>query len=129
MSIKSWDVKNANRSHKGSGSVTIYDLSDGSTLLKLEDFQVTNGPNLRVILSLNANPESSSEALEAGFIEMSKLKGTIGNQSYPLPAGNDMVTFNSVVLLQAFPSRVRRGPSELGRFGSSAFDIEIASAI
>ena len=108
---------------------TIYDLPDGSTLLRLEDFQVTNGPDLRVILSPNANPESSSEVLEAGFIEMSKLKGNIGKESYPLPAGNDMVTFNSVVLLQAFPSRVRRGPSELGRFGSSAFDIEITSAI
>ena len=73
--------------------VTIYDLPDGSTLLRLEDFQVTNGPDLRVILSPNANPESSSEVLEAGFIEMSKLKGNMGNQSYPLPAVNDMVTF------------------------------------
>ena len=93
MSIKSGDVRDADRSHKGSGSVTIYDLSDGSTLLRLEDFQVTNGPDLRVILSPNANPESSSEVLEAGFIEMSKLKGNMGNQSYPLPAVNDMVTF------------------------------------
>ena len=90
---------------------------------------MTSEPDLRVILSPNANPESSSEVFEAGFIEVSKLKGNNGNQSYPLPVGNDMVTFNSVVLLQAFPSRVRRGPSELGRFGSSAFDIEITSAI
>ncbi|MCD5398866.1 MAG: DM13 domain-containing protein [Dehalococcoidia bacterium] len=29
---------------------------------------------------------------------MSKLKGDIGNQSYPLPAGIDMLTFNSVVI-------------------------------
>ncbi len=59
---------------------------------------MTNGPDLRVILSPNANPESSSEVLEAGFIEMSKLKGNMGKESYPLPAGNDMVTFNSVVI-------------------------------
>ena len=26
------------------------------------------------------------------------MKGDIGNQSYPLPVGNDMVTFNSVVI-------------------------------
>ena len=80
VSIKSGDFRDADRSHKGSGSVTIYDLPDGSTLLRLEDFQVTNGPDLRVILSPNANPESSSEVLEAGFIEVSKLKGNIGNQ-------------------------------------------------
>ena len=59
---------------------------------------MTNEPDLRVILSPNANPESSSEVLEAGFIEVSKLKGNNGNQSYPLPARNDMVTFNSVVI-------------------------------
>ena len=58
---------------------------------------MTNGPDLRVILSPNANPESSSEVLEAGFIEMSKLKGNIGKESYPLPAGIDMSAFNSVV--------------------------------
>ncbi|HIM91716.1 MAG TPA: hypothetical protein EYM52_13465 [Dehalococcoidia bacterium] len=98
VSIKSGDVRDDDRSHKGSGSVTIYDLPDGSTLLRSEDFPVTNGPDLRVILSPNANPESSSEVLEAGFIEMSKLKGNIGKESYPLPAGNDMVTFNSVVI-------------------------------
>ena len=59
---------------------------------------MTSEPDLRVILSPNANPESSSEVLEAGFIEVSKLKGNNGNQSYPLPVGNDMVTFNSVVI-------------------------------
>ncbi len=59
---------------------------------------MTSEPDLRVILSPNANPESSSEVFEAGFIEVSKLKGNNGNQSYPLPVGNDMVTFNSVVI-------------------------------
>ena len=29
---------------------------------------------------------------------MSKLKGDIGNQRFPLPAGIDMLTFNSVVI-------------------------------
>jgi hypothetical protein len=98
VSIKTGDFRDADRSHKVSASVTLYDLPDGSTLLRLEDFQVTNVPDLHVILSPNANPESSSEVLEAGFIEVSKLKGNSGNQSYPLPAGNDMLTFNSVVI-------------------------------
>ena len=74
-------------------------------------------------------PRAALRSLRLASFEMSKLKGNMGNQSYPLPAGNDMVTFNSMVLLQAFPSRVRRGPSELGRLGSNAFDIEITSAI
>ena len=62
---------------------TIYDLPDGSILLRLEDFQVTNGPDLHVILSPNANPESSPEVLEVGFIEMSKLKGNMGQGELP----------------------------------------------
>ncbi|MDP6453535.1 MAG: DM13 domain-containing protein [SAR202 cluster bacterium] len=95
---RSGEFTDADRFHKGSGDGTIYTLSDGSTLLRLEDFRVTNGPDLRVILSPNPNPQNSSEVLEDGYIEVGKLKGNIGNQNYPLPAGIDPLTFNSVVI-------------------------------
>ena len=30
--------------HQGSGSATVYELADGTRVLRLEDFEVTNGP-------------------------------------------------------------------------------------
>jgi hypothetical protein len=96
--LRAGEFMDADRFHKGSGDGTIYGLPDGSTLLRLEDFRVTNGPDLRVILSPNPNPQNSSEVLEDGYIEVGKLKGNIGNQNYPLPAGIDPLTFNSIVI-------------------------------
>ena len=96
--LKSGEFTGADRFHKGSGVGTIYTQSDGSALLRLEDFRVTNGPDLRVILSPHPNPETSSEVLEDGYIEVGKLKGNIGNQNYALPAGTDPSIFNSVVI-------------------------------
>src|SRR3989344_4973396 len=40
--------------HKGSGKALILEDSAGSKILRLEDFNVTNGPDLHVYLSPNA---------------------------------------------------------------------------
>ena len=42
--------------HKGSGTATIYRTGDGSLLLRLENLDVTNGPDLRVLLSYSSRP-------------------------------------------------------------------------
>lgn len=41
----------ADEFHQGSGTVTVYQAADGSLLLRLEDFRVTNGPDLHVLLA------------------------------------------------------------------------------
>ena len=88
----------ADRFHKGRGSATIYLLEDGTHVLRLEDFEVTNGPDLRVILSPHAGPEGRSDVTAAGYVELGKLKGNLGNQNYPIDAGVDVSAFNSVVI-------------------------------
>ncbi len=84
--------------HKGSGWAKIYRLPDGSHVLRLEDFRVTNGPDLRVILSPHPNPTGRGDVTATGYLELAKLKGNVGNQNYPLPEGIDPGAFNSVVI-------------------------------
>ena len=96
--VKAGTFRDADRSHKGSGSATIYRLDDGSHVLRLEDFQVTNGPDLRVILSPHADPQSRGEVTAEGYVELGKLKGNIGNQNYPIDAGVDVSAMSSVVI-------------------------------
>ena len=96
--LKSGEFRDGDRFHKGSGQALIYDLPDGSQVLRFEDLEVTNGPDLRVILTTVADPESSEDVHAAGYVELDKLKGNVGNQNYPIPAGADVDSFKSVVI-------------------------------
>ncbi len=84
--------------HRGSGSATIYQLADGSYVLRFEDFRVTNGPALYVLLSPHPSPEGSGDATAEGYIELGRLKGNIGPQNYFFPEGAAPDDFNSVVI-------------------------------
>ena len=96
--VKMGTFRDADRFHKGSGSVTIYRLEDGSHVLRLEELEVTNGPDLRVILSPHPDPQGRGDVTAAGYVELGKLKGNIGNQNYPIDAGVDVSALNSVVI-------------------------------
>ena len=85
--IKRGDFRDADDFHKGSGTATIYRLDDGSHLLRFENFRVTNGPDLRVLLSSAPDVRSRDDLDQAGYVELDKLKGNIGSQNYPIPDG------------------------------------------
>ena len=85
--------------HKGSGTATIYNLgADEQRILRLEDFQVTNGPDLRVLLANAANPESHGDLADAGYVELGKLKGNVGSQNYEISADVSLDDVKSVVI-------------------------------
>ena len=85
------------RVHKGAGTATIYRLEDGASVLRLSDFRVTNGPDLRVIISTHPNP-ASSDQVHQGFVDLGALKGNVGDQNYRLPAQVDGAQFRSVII-------------------------------
>ncbi len=88
----------ADRFHQGSGEATIYRAPDGSHLLRLENFQVTNGPELHVILSPSPSPESRDDVHQPGYLDLGSLKGNVGNQNYEIPADVDVSALSSVVI-------------------------------
>ena len=90
--------KDADSFHKGSGNATIYELFDETRVLRLEDFSVTNGPDLRVLLVAHADPKTSDDVTGSAYIELDRLKGNKGNQNYELPAGTDVSAYGSVVI-------------------------------
>ena len=84
--------------HKGEGIATILDLDGTNRVLRLENFSVTNGPDLRVYLSSHPNPSKSSEVTGGASIELAKLKGNKGNQNYEVPDNVNIDDFSSVVI-------------------------------
>ncbi len=98
VKVKTGSFTDADRFHKGSGSATIYRGPDGSHLLRFEDFKVTNGPALKVILSPHPNARNSAEVHLEGYVHLGDLKGNIGNQNYVLPSDLDISTIGSVVI-------------------------------
>jgi len=88
--------KDADSFHKGSGRAAIYQLPDGSHVLRLEEFSVTNGPDLRVLLAGHPAPTSSAEL--GDYLELGPLKGNMGNQNYAIPANTDLSQFKSIVI-------------------------------
>ena len=77
IAIASGQFEDYDNFHQGSGKATIYVLDDGSHVLRLEDFEVTNGPDLHVLLVPSDNPDDMT-----GSVDLGSLKGNIGNQNY-----------------------------------------------
>ncbi len=90
-------LKDADSSHRGSGGVTIYRLSKDTHLVRLEDIKVTYGPGLHVLLASHPAPAGPAD-LKGGYLDLGALKGNIGSQNYPIPAGTDVSIFKSVVI-------------------------------
>ncbi len=88
----------ADRAHKGSGTVSVVTRADGITELQFTMFEVTNGPDLEVWLSAHPDPTSSNDVKGAEWLSLGQLKGNIGDQAYTVPAGTDLSAYPSVVI-------------------------------
>lgn len=102
--LSSGTFQGADSFHQGSGSTGVYRLADGSHILRFEDFAVTNGPDLRVLLAKNRNPRES--------VELAPLKGNRGNQNYTVPSDVNVSDYNSVIIY-CKPFRVVFATAEL----------------
>jgi hypothetical protein len=85
--------RDADAFHKGSGTAKVFVLENRHALLRLEDFSVTNGPNLHVYLV-----KGKAGNVENGFLDLGTLKGNKGNQNYEIPDGIDLKPYKSVVI-------------------------------
>lgn len=83
--------------HEGSGSVRVLRLEPYKDhIVRFENLDVLNGPDLHVYLSTGLNIESKKDL--AQFVDLGKLKGNQGNQNYVIPDNIDLSKYNSVVV-------------------------------
>jgi Electron transfer DM13 len=73
--------------HSGTGDAGIFRNPDGSYVLRFENFDIENGPDLEVYLV----PGAGRTSLDPGSVHLGALKGNVGNQTYDLPRGTDLV--------------------------------------
>ncbi len=67
-----------------SGKATVFN-TNGVYTLQLENMSVSNGPDLHVYLSKEQQP--------LNFIDLGKLKSTMGNQLYPVTGMPDLTQY------------------------------------
>ncbi|MCM2579492.1 DM13 domain-containing protein [Streptomyces meridianus] len=85
------------RGHPGSGTTRVLRLQNGSRVLRLEQLNVENGPDLRVRLT-EAGPRASDDSYRHDYVDLGALKGNLGNQNYGVPAGVRLDRFRAVVI-------------------------------
>ena len=90
------EVAGADSFHQGSGSATVFQQGE-QRVLRLEEFSVTNGPDLHVILTKHPSPASRDDVGE-DYIDLGSLKGNMGNQNYEIPADVDLSEYQGVVI-------------------------------
>lgn len=84
--------------HPGMGTATVYQLSDSSRVLRFENFEVLNGPQLHVWL-VPPDPVPDTVGREIpGYFDLGPLKGNIGDQNYELPDELILEDYGSVVI-------------------------------
>jgi len=86
--------------HDGTGDAGIFQNPDGSLVLRFENFDIDNGPDLEVYLVPGADQTSPAD----GSIHLGELKGNIGDQNYELPPGTELApgAYTALVWCEAF---------------------------
>ena len=81
--------------HMASGQVKVLQIPDETQILRFENLDVTNGPDLYVYLATDTTAKD--------FVSLGRLKGNMGNQNYPIPENIDFEKYNKVLIwCQAF---------------------------
>jgi hypothetical protein len=78
------------------GNATLGKTSDGRVLLRFENLNSANGPDLHVYLSRQVSPATTQQVMDG--VEVGTLKATTGASNYELAATTDIAQFKSVVI-------------------------------
>jgi hypothetical protein len=84
--------------HKTAGTASIYQLEDGKRVLRLTNFETSNGPDVHIYLVAAEDAKDNDTITRAGFVELGSLKGNIGDQNYDVPADTDLSKYRAVTI-------------------------------
>jgi hypothetical protein len=83
--------------HGTEGTVRVLDVGGGRQVVRLENLDTSNGPDLFVYLT--ANPSDGREgAFDDDYVDLGRLTANQGNQNYNVPAGTDLRQRPTVVI-------------------------------
>jgi hypothetical protein len=94
--LASGDFSDRDNVHRGRGQALVARAPGGDLLLRFENFSVTNGPDLHVLLSTAERPTTHDEVYDGVYV--GKLKASEGAFHYELPPGTDLQGLRSVVV-------------------------------
>jgi hypothetical protein len=80
--------------HESKGTALVL-KSNGKSILRLQDFKTSNGPDVHVYLVKGADA-SQDGVNKNGFVDLGTLKGNIGDQNYDLPTDFDLKNYSGV---------------------------------
>jgi hypothetical protein len=83
--------------HDTTGAAVLIELSNGSRVLRFDDLDTSNGPDLRVYLSEQPPGLGAGEYGEDA-VDLGPLKGNIGDQNYSIPEGVDLTRVRTAVV-------------------------------
>jgi len=83
--------------HSTSGTAKLIKLADGRLFVRLEDFNTSNGPDVKVWLTAAA-VDRADKSRDSAYVDLGDLKANNGNQNYEVPPGTKVTTYKSVVV-------------------------------
>ncbi len=84
--------------HETKGKATIYRYADGRLVLRLTEFETSNGPDVQIYF-VAANDVTENETVsKAGFVNLGAMKGNIGDQNYDVPMDLDLTKYRAVTV-------------------------------
>jgi hypothetical protein len=82
--------------HPTEGTATIFQIGDGTRVLRLTSFSTSNGPDVHVYMVAADDAKDVATVQQAGFIDLGVLKGNIGDQNYRLDSSLDLAKYRAV---------------------------------
>ena len=82
--------------HPTEGTATIFQLGDGTRILRLTSFRTSNGPDVHVYVVAADDAKDVATVQQAGFIDLGVIKGNIGDQNYKLGSDLDLGKYRAV---------------------------------
>src|SRR6266576_2814215 len=82
--------------HPTEGTATIYQMGDGTRVLRLTSFSTSNGPDVHVYMVAADDAKDVARVQQAGFVDLGVIKGNVGDQNYTLGSDLDLAKYRAV---------------------------------
>ena len=84
--------------HETKGMATVFQLAGGKKMLRLTNFQTSNGPDVHVYLVAASDAKDNDTVTKSEYIDLGSLKGNMGDQNYELPVSADLAKYRAVTI-------------------------------